>query len=66
MRHNNKTITAKRLLDGSYLLFSTGAKLTAEEFARLQELQNCKAVVFIEPGSKPLPGSTHLKFTDSL
>ena len=63
----NKThITAKRLIDGSYLLFSTGAKLTAEEFARLQELQNCKAVVFIEPGSKPLPGSTHVNFNDSL
>jgi len=66
MRHNNKTITAQRLIDGSYLLFSTGAKLTADEFARLQSLQDCKAIVFIEPNSKPLPGSVHLNFNDSL
>ena len=65
MRHKNH-ITAKRLIDGSYLLCSTGAKLTDKEFARLQELQNCKAVVFIEPGSKPLPGSTHVDFNKSL
>jgi len=65
MRNKNH-ITAKRLPDGSYLLCSTGAKLTDKEFARLQELQNCKAVVFIEPNSKPLPGSVHLNFNDSL
>ena len=65
MRHKNH-ITSKRLLDGSYLLFSTGAKLTADEFSRLQSLQDCKAIVFIEPGTKPLPGSTHVNFNDSL